>query len=232
MTIREYIQAFRDWASDKTSQLSQNNSFSNRLIWHFVLYYRALFLHDKIKRGEDINHESKHIIPCIKLRSVDQVECPCAPLSGCKFKKTAYKLPRYIKIISVTSIDGSISYDYVEWDDFKDKLSHRIEAMRKVPYYTLKKIGNDVYLYVHNDIHKRFITVMLIPYDPSDIIKYPDCNGKINECISPLDVDFSTDPELESKIYESIANSLLRVKGTAEVDVFNNSIKDLGLPLK
>jgi hypothetical protein len=232
-TVRDIVQAFRDWFGEKTSQQSQSSAWSSRLIYHFLLYYRATALYQKLKSGDDINPDTKHILPCIPLIAVDQAECPCAPLSGCKFKKTKYPIPRHLKIFSVASIDGTISYDYVEWRDFKDKLNHRIEAMRKAPYYTFKKINDEVWLYLHNSNHKRQVTVDIIPYDPVDIMKFPDCDGNVNKCKSPLDCTFSMDSELQSLIFERTASTLISGKLNAESDYFNNTVKDAnGLTLK
>lgn len=221
LTNREVIDSFRNWIADFTGHVSDDSAWSVRLLLRHLLYYRAPILAAKVNSGDNSYRRARQTIPCIPLIDVDMSECPCAPLSGCTWRRTKTKVPDGIgKYISVTSIDGGISYDYKNWDDVKDKFQSRYAAIRKGATYSDK----NGYLYVHNDNHKEFITLTGVFSDPRQVQLYPSCDGKIDKCVRHLDLEFPFDPEMFHTLYEQVAQRLLNFKQATTPDVNNNDL--------
>ena len=230
MTVGETIQGFRGWL-DNSGHTSNESNWSPELIYQHMLKYRAAFIHAKLYQGREVGYENYKIIPCINLVKVDRNECPCAPRSGCSFRKTEIPIIRNIFITSVSSLLGEIKYEYVQWDRFEDKLNHRLKSLASEPYYTYKTIGDSTYHYLYNDNHKKHLTYTMIPYDPIEYAMMRDCEGNSNQCVDAYDVRFPMDADMEAQLFMETYNSLV-VPRPQEADVFNNGMKDQGLPLK
>lgn len=231
MIISKLIRGFHGWL-DSSGHTSSDTNWSQNYIYDHMLKYRAKYIDAKLRANMDPAYENYRIVPCMPVVRVPENECPCAPKDGCSFRKAKYRLIRTIHISSLTSMKGEIKYDYIQWDRFANKLDHNLEAMSNEPYYTRKNIGDETFIYLHNDNHKRFIALTMIPYDPIEYALMPDCNGRVNECLDAYDVEFPMDPELESTLFEETFNSLVPIR-PKETDTFNNAIKDIpNLPLK
>jgi hypothetical protein len=175
----------------------------------------------KVNSGDNSYRQARQTIPCIPLEEVDRNECPCAPQSGCTWLKTKARLPNPIgKYISVTSIDGGIQYGYRNWDDVKAKFASRVPAIRKGATYSTK----DGYLYLHNDEHKKFISVTFVASDPRQVQLFPNCEGELDTCIPHLDLEFPFDPELYPALFQATFQSLLTVRSSVPTDINNNDL--------
>lgn len=230
MKIGKLVQGFRGWL-DHSGHTSNETNWSDELIYDHMLKFRAAYLAEKLKNLDSIAYDSYRVIPCIKLVKVDRNECPCAPLSGCSFRKTEIPVIRNIHIRSITSVDGTIKYDYIPWESFEDVMNDRISAMREFGFFTYKTIGDKTYHYLHNDNHKRTITETLIPYDPIEYAQMPDCMGVVNSCLDAYDIEFPMDPDLEARLNTEVFATLVQPR-PKETDSFNNGMYDAGLPLK
>lgn len=223
---RETIYAFKTLVADKT-QISDDNGWSNRLIYFYLLRYRAKLIREKVLKGESLSHWNYQTIDCIPLKEVDLNECPCAPASGCTFLKTEYPIPKPLnRLKSVTSIDGQITYTFVEWERLKSKINSRISAQSKTAYYTIKTRKEGTYLYLYNDVHKKFITCSGVFENPLEVQYYPSCNGEIDHCKKPLDQEFILDPDLLPVVYDLAISQLNRAKQLAS-DIYNDDNDNL-----
>ena len=156
ISIREIVSLFREWAGDSSSMLSQSSNFSTRLILRYLIMARATLINSMLSRGANPDRYTIQTINCIPLVEVDLAECPCVPASGCTWLRTKYRVPVPLgDFVAVLSVAGNIQYDYTNWSDVKYKFFSRIRGERDAPTYTVK----DGYIYVHNDIHKKQITV-------------------------------------------------------------------------
>lgn len=231
MKIGERVLGFRGYL-DATGHTSDQTSWSAEFIYDHMLMVRADYIRQKMMAGIDVGYENYRTISCVPLVLAPRNECPCIESDGCKFMKTKWPMPRHIHIKNVSTAKAEIRYDYVDWNKFEDSLHHRIKAIAKSPSYTYKNTGNGFTHYLHNDRHKKFITYTLIPYDPVELSLFPDCEGNVNYCINPYeDVDFIIDSDLELVLFERTYNSLVKPR-PKEVDVYNNGIKDIGIPNK
>lgn len=226
-TIRSVVNGFRLEVADKV-RISDASGWSTRLVYKYLLGYRNKLLFEKlVDKRYPLSQLNYQTIPCVPLDEVPPVECPCQPESTFKFLRSVHPIPNYIG--NVRSVLGGLTaYDYVEWDKFKYKLSSRFEAERKKPYWTIRRSkvrgveGN--YLYLYNDQFKEVVTFTAIFTDPLEAFNYPDCEGKINRCFSPLDREFIVDQQLIPIIYDLALNQL--AKGKVVVSDIRNDNQD------
>lgn len=237
-TIRHACEAFRHFMEDRSGRPSSSMIYPPKLIYYFLKMYRNKVSYEdrfiKAKSNIDLNIELT--IPCVELEKVDQVECPCAPASGCFFLKSVHPLPKMVNGIpnSVTLVKQDSSqrnyghFTYVSWYNFEDKLNGRMKAQARQPYYTLKNINSKRHLYVYGSAveyqNLNAVAVSLIPNDPLEVAAFPIC-GEFNKVIcSPLDQEFIIEDEIQSKVFELTYNALMGFKNSAPgVDILNNN---------
>lgn len=230
-TNRAIIGEFRDLIADKV-RISDVNGWSNRLVYNHLIGYKNKILMEKMKDPKSsISILNYQTLPCVALDEISIEECPCQPASDFKFLRSIVPIPNYIgDIKSVNSGTRSQGYDYVDWDNFRYKLNSRFEAERTQPYWTIRKVTvNNVtgnYLYIHNDIFREFVTVSAIFSDPLDVYKYPNCEGKVDKCLSALDKEFIIDPQFKPLMFDLALSQLVRAK-TPISDVVNNNLDDV-----
>lgn len=237
MKNRQVISGFLHLISDR-GYLSDENDYSWEEVYMKLLSYRARVLSEKQReRGYSLSRFNYQTLTCVPIDEVDTNECPCAPPSGCTFRKTKFPIPLPIgNLQSVMSVAGNIQYDYIQWERFPDIMHSRFEAEKKKAYYTIKNTGKGVHLYVYNDIHKEYISVTGIFHDPVDIFKFPDCKtGLVDPCFDALEQDFILDPDLLPLVEELTLTKYFAAKQTLGTDILNNDQDDLTktqIPLK
>lgn len=221
LTNREVIASFREWVGDTSGLITQDNPMSQRLLLRHLLYYRAPLLAAKVNSGDNSYRKARQTTPCIKLEKADMADCPCAPLSGCEWLRTSLRIPDTIgEVISVTSIDGDIDYDYRNWDDVRNKFRSRHAAIQESATFTER----DGYIYLHNDIHKKAVKVTALFSDPRQVQLMAKCDGSQDNCINPLDLEFPFDPEQYPVLFQTVLQALLSFKGSTRADVVNNDL--------
>lgn len=229
----EVIRFLRTRLSSLNNRPESTTPYSDRLIYEALRVARAQLIFQKTAQRMPLNLQNYQTIPCIPLEEVPVSECPCAPNSGCTFLATKFDMPTTIgNFYSVSSIDGSISYSYVPWDRFGDKLRDRYATTSGGAYFTTKNTKNGIRGFLYNDIHKENITPTAIYANPIEIYKYPNCDGTEVRCPTPLQYPFPVDPDLLPSIYE-MATQLLQPLAPAD-DKINNASDDSkgGTPLK
>lgn len=226
ITNREVVNAFRKLVADK-GYISQSNGWSFRLIYFYILRYRARLIRERVRKNITLSHWNYQTIDCIPLVETSTSECPCQPNPGCTWLKTVTPIPKPLhRLKSVTSKDGTITYTFVEWERLKRKLNSRLPANRKAAYYSIKTRSNGTYLYLYNDDHKKHITVTGIFENPLEVQYYPDCKGEVEKCQRPADQEFILDPDLMPTVYDLALTQILRAKMMGS-DVINNDNDDI-----
>lgn len=231
-SIRDSVDSFRHFLEDRTGRLHRQLAYPPKLIYYFLnMFTAAVNLEYKRKKGVEDNNLVL-TIPCVSLIDVDIVECPCAPKKGCSFYKSIHPLPRLVdgKPISVTSADGFVSYDYLEWFDFKDKLNSRLYPDTVRPYYTLKIINNQQHIYLYSSdkvSNPKAASISGIFEDPIEVAYFPTCDDTPRPFCNPLDEPFMINKELEPRVFELTFNALSKFKGVSTgSDILNNSNND------
>jgi len=234
ITNREVINAFRTLVADKV-QISNQSGWSTRLVYYYILRYRAKLIREKVLRNRNLSHWNYQTIDCIPLQKTNASECPCAPAPGCEWLKIKYPIPKPLdRLKSVTSKDGQVTYSYVEWERMKNKITSRISAQRTYAYYTVKTRSEGTYLYLYNDVHKKHVTVTGIFENPLEVQYYPDCKGYVDPCQEPQNKEFILDPDLLPAVYDLAIGQINRAKqmGTDILEDDNDNITSTKINVK
>ncbi len=242
-TIRDAVDAFLHFYEDKTGRPSQSITYPPKLIYYYLnMYHKGVLYQERLKRSSlNIDEGIMQIIPCVELRKADQVECPCAPPSGCFFLKSLYPLPKLLDglPLSVTTLapdchncDGDIrEFDYVRWYNMQYKVNSRVDAQKYGLYYTMKDIDLDTHLYVY--VSDRYpdlkaVAVSGVFRDPLDVLNFPLCGEAVRPVCNVLDQEFYIEPELQARIFESVFQALMQYRaGTVGADLINNNNNDV-----
>lgn len=237
VTGRELVDQYRTWLGDKSGKIKVDNSWSPRAILFSLLQFRNQVIRAELQTNPNTYRYMRQTIPCIPLETVDHNECPCAPATGCTWLRTKYPIPHPIgKLISVTGIatkpNDFIKYDYIQWEWIEKRLQSWLKPERERPYYCIR----NGYIYLHNDDHKKALSVTGVFANPIDVFTFPDCEGKVDGCTPHLDYPFLIDPTTQSTIFNLAAQSMIGYQqSVGNFDIINNERGDQGIgnvPLK
>lgn len=237
-SIRHAVESFRHFMEDRSGRPSSSMIYPPKLIYYFLKMYRNKVSYEdrylRARSNEDLNIELT--IPCVELQKIDQVECPCAPASGCMFFKSIHPLPVMLNGMpnSVTFIKQHSNqknygtFTYVDWYNFEDKLNGRVKAQAYQPYFTMKNIQSKRHLYVYGNVEEysdiKAVAVAANFNDPLEVANFPTCGEKFNIVCNPLDEEFLIEDEIQSKVFELTYNALMGFKNaTPGVDILNNN---------
>lgn len=230
ITNIEVINAFRNLVADKT-QISDDSGWSVKWVYFFLLRYRARLIREKVARRMPLSQWNYQTIDCIHLVKAPLDECPCTPGDNCEFKKTTLRIPKPLcRLKSVTSTNGQITYTFVEWERLRHKINSRFLGEQRAAYYTLKTRQDGTYLYLYNSVHTKYITLTGIFEAPLEIQYYPDCNGQIEGCQHPKDMEFILDPDILTTVYDLALAQIGKAKtyGTDRINDDNDNISTTG----
>lgn len=239
-TVRHTVESFRSFLEDRTGRASSNTfSWPPKLIYFYLNMFRnAVSFEDRL--GDSLSGLDEGIlltIPCIELEEVDVTsECPCAPAKGCTWLKSVHQIPKSLSGIphSVITIDGTTNFDYVQWTQFEDKVANsRIEALRYLPYFTVRNINSKHHIYLYTNSPKTesgdliSVAVALIPKNPLEVYEFPVCGKRPDESCSPLDQEFTIEEELQHIVFERTFNALMNIQNSGTgADILNNNNND------
>lgn len=233
--IRNITEGFKFFLEGKTMRPSDDIVIPNKLIYHYLqVYKRRLVEEAGMLNKFNMHEELIKVLPCVSLREVDLVECPCAPASGCVFMKSTNPIPQFQTglPVSVNDVSGGTEFTYVPWHDFKLKLHSRIPAQRKAPYYTTKTINNEVYLYVYNRQGMKAVSVTGVPEDEIKFAEFPLCGEEDKYYCDVLGTEYHIPAELESALYERVYNTMRAMKALSPLgDILNNDNDDTEQPV-
>ena len=223
MTIAEIIQRVQSLYSKGVQ--SDDSRLTSRHIYNKMLTVRAKLISQESKKNQKVNQWNYQTLPCVELEKAPIHECPCLPPVGCSILKTKVKLPKPLTnlnnhlIQSVSSLDGSIIYSEVTWNEKKYKSSNKYTS-NKPDYF----IRNE-YLYITHRNGPKVISITGLFEDPLEVEDYPSfCpENDMLDCISPLDKDFPIDNDMVDTLIEMSANELVVLFSQNQEDLSNNS---------
>lgn len=231
LTNRKLIQSVKSLVADRTGKPTDYNQYSNRLILFYLQMFRSRIIFEKRHQRHELDHRfNRQTINCVYLYEIDQSESEIAPHSGYRILKSEYPLPRPVfgKFDAVSSVIANINYDFVRWDRFKNVTKSRIRAQKTQPYYTLKDIGNGVFLYLYNDLQKEEVNVSSVFENPVEAQFYPGCKDK--PYCNPLDEIFVLDQELVTIVVELTADKMAKLKSYSHPDILTNDMDNTATP--
>lgn len=224
-TVAEVIQRVQSLYS-KGAQ-SRSTRLSNRHIYHKLCTVRSRLIYQKLNKKQSPTQWAYQILPCVELIQVPKHECPCVPENNCLVLRSKYKIPKPINslstdsINSVTSIDGSISFDRGNFETQKYDKGNKYTSSKPKYYFS------NEYLYI---THNKVLEAVRVPgifddpvaaanfpsYCEEDIC--PECN-----CKSALDSNFYIDSELLDVVVELTAEELLAKFLQSREDLTNDA---------
>lgn len=229
-TQRAVVEEFKHWAIDQQGVNSDDLPFSDLAVLRVLQDVRADLVNRYIKNPQQfrLSDQMVQTLSCVRLEEVDRVsECPCAPLSGYKWLRAIDPIPKMLSPISVTGIlatDQNPRFTFLKWDRFQHKLRSRNPRERNGKYWTIREYQGSMYQpYFYNDSFLQVASISAIWEDPAAAEAYPKC-GKVDYEIAcnPLDVDFRTDKNLMTQIFQIAWGTRLQVRAGAGRDVLND----------
>lgn len=235
VTIGRAIADVIDLLKDPSGEKSVQNGLSEEFIYYKLLSYRAISIDRKLMSGEPLNDNMYQTIPKIKMKPEDMRKGMVSTTK--KIITSEYTLPATLKVRSITSIDGAVSMDMIDWEDL-DKIEDSRHAWRRLGNYAGFKIegseGIKLKAYISTDIKQGYDNPLLAGfsklvadeehkydddvdclamtaafYDPLEVQLYNFYEGKIDDpCKRFTDYLFFTDPQLLPIICEATANAI------------------------
>jgi len=208
------------------TELSDDTSFTDELIYALLLDARNLILYRHLRRQKRYKSRLLYKTICMPLEKSSQIPCECIPGDSCMALRSKYKIPSYINLgstdgLKVTSMDGLTRYDLTEVNLGKYTKYKRTNALKA--YGT---IYNDyLYLIGYPDNRLAGVLVKMIPEDPAELdnIGFCDENGEGEDtCFNPFEDTFN----MEGHLIESmIRMTIEKLGGSIRLpeDISNNS---------
>ena len=204
---------------------------SPRHIYSKLISLRSKYISQQAKKKQKINQWNFQTLSCVELIKTDIHNCPCIPPIGCKVLRTKYPLPKPLTdlnrhlIQSVTSLDGTIIFSEIQWDEVKYKASSKYTATK--PDFFIR----NGYLYLigltQRMRHLNIITITGLWEDP--LVSYnfigkceEDCTD-CEDCTSALDKDFHIDGENVDWIISEAAEELISYYNQNKEDLTNDT---------
>ena len=191
---------------------SDDTRLSSRDIYSMLLTARNRLIVQSENKHQKLSQWNYQTLKCIALVEAPIHECPCIPTLGSTIYRTKYKLPSVLTdlnkhlIQSVTSIDGSIRYGEITWEDKKYKSDDKYTSNK--PDYFIR--GG--YLYITDSTEIEVITISALFQDPLEAHEYVSycstCNTNDLGCTAKTDLDFPVDSDLEDVLVEMVLQEL------------------------
>lgn len=224
MTAREAIALFRSKAS-KSGFISDDDAFPpRRILWELKTIIAVIKRRRVTQKKRLANHDIV-TLDCVELTTVDQIECPTIPPSGLQWAKSVAPLPRYIKLIDITTILGNEAITLVDWTKVRARQASRNLAIQRKPIATVKSVGDKLYLYILNT-GLESVAVTMVPEDYYEAVSFPRC-GELNQRIvcNPLDVEVGADlPTIAEASDIVLATEFKSAQGKPDQENNDNSI--------
>ena len=197
ITLQQIIDDIRGIASSG----SNPNEFKipDEQIAYWVSQIRAMLISQSLNKKDDINDIWLQTISCLELELVDDSECCLAP-SGCYVLKSIKKIPVTIDswksnwIVSVTTPGGE---SIPKQNIFSNKYQKYSKYTGNSRYYYLK----DNYLYVINDDLLKYVNVIGLFQDPTELSEYVSCS---NESCFTYDSQYPISANMTSQLTDII----------------------------
>lgn len=223
-TIREIIAAFSHAVEEKTGRPFTEFKWPNRLIYFHLINQRAEIYY-QVRKQNDIDgsyEDYNEVLPCVAMKEVDMVECPCAPASGCTFMKSVLPMPKMLGGLQkavVTTLEGANGYNYVDWALFKYRINNRIAAFNKSWLFTRQVIENEewLYTYITRDIKARNVKVSGTPIDPMEFALYPICGKVKPDPCNILDLNFIIEKRLTNILFDATYKKLIAINNSTKI---------------
>lgn len=229
MTNKEIIERVKSLYQAGVS--SDDNRMSDRLIYSVLYTVKSMLIRQEIGRNKETSPRNLDYLECIPMAKAEAHDCPCAPPSGCLILKSTCKIPRpintkYGELVNVTSIDGSTTFPKTSWIAKSKKKGNKYTSKTRDSFFK-----ND-YLYITvpkaDGLPLKTVTVSGVFENISDFFcSYCEDCDDINNCLSPLDMEFKLDSSSIENLISLTVQELVRTFSSQQDDKLNNSNDDI-----
>ena len=224
MKVNEIIQRIQSLYS-KGAQ-SDSSRLTPRHIYNKFLTIRSKLLSEKAKKKQKISDWNYQIISCIELTKVENHECPCIPIKGCKVMRSRYKLPKVM-----TDYNGNL-IDYVMNIDSQERFdpSNRVEMLylegNKYTAHKKRYILENGYLYAYGKNLPILIKMRALFEDPVEAANFLTYCPEEKTCPSEdvFDMDFPMDADQIDLMIELAVQELIVLFSQNAEDLTNDNI--------
>lgn len=215
MLVKEYIDRIQEAYSKGVK--SQSSRLSNRHIFSTMVSIRKTLLSQKAKKKQTISSWSYQNF-CVDM----EYNASCnSSVSVCKLPKALTDYNRDL-IKSVRTVDGALVINQIEPEHVQYQKGNRYTSK------LLKFYIENGYLYLNKSIGPKKLQVTMLLDNPMDVIDIDSCNCSDGECISPLDMNFPIDGDLEETLIEMASIKLIQqFQAYGREDIYNNLKEDL-----
>lgn len=229
LTYREVVQNWKHYIADRSGFESRSNGWSDKALLEQFLLIRSTILKQLMVSGAEIGEQSIQNLPCVKLDEAPISTCPCAPASGCTWYRSINTIPKYLKLISINTIDGGEGFSFVEWDKIKYRTKYSRSKKATKNFYTIRTIDGESYLYIMSDRMLQLVSLTAIFEDPYCPIEFPKCaeeptSTDLTKICNPWDTPFLMDSALISQVFTIAWQTLPQLRATAGPDMFNDMV--------
>lgn len=216
MTYKEVIDTYLHPLADKSGFRSVNYPWSDEFLIKYLLIARTTVLKEKIDLGIEIPKENYQTF-CLELQEASKADCPCAAPKNCVWMKSINKVPRYIKDILVTNINGDYIYSYESWQSLERSYKSRVPSVRESKLYTIK----NGHIILPMEIFIKNITVTGLFEDPY-LALISSCNSTPATQCNPLSAGWATDLDTTNVVLTRVSQILPNLRNTGGIDILNN----------
>lgn len=227
-TYRELAESIRT-SLDRQGFPTKDNPFPIHLIYDKLLTARTTYIKRTKVSRQGIGVENVQTIPCVEMEEADTNICPCRVPTGCTWLKSTKPIPKSIFLNSVTNSNAAFKADYVEWAQFKNKMTSR-GTKESSRFFTILDTGEGPYLYLYNDIFLKNVTLSGLWESPNAAATFNSCEEETKRqaflrC-NPLDTPLYMDGDIAAIVEDIVLKKLITIYQASIPDIVNNSLAD------
>lgn len=222
MTNGEVIQRIQSLYSKGVQ--SDDSRLRPRHIYSKIITVRALLLHRQASKKQKISQWNYQTLPCVELIEASPHECGCEVPVGCTIQRSVYPLPSPVSdlgshlIQNVSSVDGSVFYSEVSWQEKKYKSGSKYTANK--PDFFIR----NGYLFLTHRRGPKIVSITGLFQDPLEAENFPSaCEESCSDCESFLDKEFHLDASLIEPLVQMSVEELIGIFSQNIEDTTNNS---------
>jgi hypothetical protein len=215
MTLRQHVYAIANLLSQ--GPVSDDFSYSDRLIAHFLQVARARLLEQKADKYHYISEQSYQSL-CLDLQLSSFHNCCDTAANDCKVLKSVTTVPKFLNsrwgnFLKVMDLSGEV---IPEFGNTQSKYSVYALVTPTTGWFM-----HDNYLYVLNNKHLSKILLNALFDDPNEIHQF-NCPTSGETCTEFMSEEFPIDSDLIDPMYRLTLEFLLQSRGLP-IDTENNA---------
>lgn len=207
MTRDEHVYAIQNLINSGVP--SDDNRFTNRLVYHFLKVARARLVKQKADRHNYIAEDNYQSL-CMPLIKTTFHDCDCVPNTECLILRSKYKIPKQL----IPYLGSTLQVYYF---DGKSIGRIAVPTASKMNYSRIEEdpiayFFHDGYLFITGTLSLKAIQVYGVFEDVEDLSTYTICDEtgaeNSNPCYNPETDTFPIDGDLVLPMYKMVIEIL------------------------